>query len=127
MLPDLPTRKRKRKPWRYIHNGEGREHVLVAVRVWGKSLPSGAVVHHIDGNPRNNEPSNLVICENMAYHTLLHYRQTAYRATGNPNARHCHRCKRWDVPENLRRDGNGSVHNACEAAYRRARYIPVER
>jgi hypothetical protein len=50
------------------------EHTLVAEKALGKSLPFGAVVHHIDSNRQNNNPSNLVICQNHSYHRLLHCR-----------------------------------------------------
>ncbi len=49
-------------------------HVVVAEKALGKSLPKGAVVHHIDRNKQNNKPTNLVVCPNQAYHLLLHKR-----------------------------------------------------
>lgn len=51
------------------------QHTLVVEKALGKSLPDGAVVHHIDGNGLNNKNSNLVICQDRAYHNLLHARQ----------------------------------------------------
>lgn len=78
------------------------EHVTVAERVLGKPLPPGAIVHHVDGNPANNAPSNLVICPDQAYHLLLHVRQRAIEACGNPNYRKCMVCKRWDDPKNMK-------------------------
>lgn len=63
-------------PGRYRRQGTSRgrvgHHVLVAERALGKHLPKGAIVHHVDGDTRNNTPSNLVICQNQAYHCLLH-------------------------------------------------------
>jgi len=50
------------------------QHVLVAEKALGKSLPKGAVVHHVDEDKQNNDPRNLVICPNQAYHNLLHKR-----------------------------------------------------
>jgi hypothetical protein len=61
------------------------EHVLVAERVLGKPLPPRAVVHHVDGNGRHNVARNLVICEDQAYHLLLHRRTRVKRLGGNPN------------------------------------------
>jgi len=60
----------------YVQNNKKKKmlHVLVAEKALGKTLPKGAVVHHVDGNRKNNEPTNLVVCPNQAYHLLLHKR-----------------------------------------------------
>jgi CRISPR/Cas system-associated exonuclease Cas4 (RecB family) len=47
-------------------------HVAVAEAALGKKLPKGAVVHHVDLNPLNNDASNLVVCPSQSYHLLLH-------------------------------------------------------
>jgi hypothetical protein len=62
-----------------------REHVLIAERALGKPLPVGAQVHHVDGDCTNNANSNLVICQDQAYHSLLHVRARVVRAGGNPD------------------------------------------
>lgn len=95
------------------------EHVLVAEGVFGKPLPKQAVVHHVDENRANNVPSNLVVCQDQAYHKLIHRRTVAYRATGDANARRCVLCHRWSGPADVRiRAAGRVVHSACEAAYR---------
>lgn len=81
----------------YRRNGHKREHVLLAEKALGKKLPSGVVTHHFDGDKSNNS-CNLVICQNQAYHFLLHSRQTAAEACGNPNWIKCRYCKVWDDP-----------------------------
>ena len=80
--------------------GRVLEHVFVAAKALKKDLPERAVVHHHDGDPGNNDPTNLVVCEDQRYHMLLHKRQTAYRATGNPNAERCAYCRAWMLPDN---------------------------
>lgn len=68
-------------------------HVIVAEAALGKHLPDGVEVHHVDENKQNNANSNLVICQDSAYHSLLHVRARAVRAGGNPNTQKlCGRC-----------------------------------
>lgn len=51
------------------------EHRVVAKQKLGRELLPGEVVHHIDGNKRNNAPDNLMVFssqkEHAAYHALL--------------------------------------------------------
>ena len=79
-----------------------RVHRLVAEAAIGGPLPKGAEIHHVDGDKTNNSPGNLVICQNRAYHCLLHVRQEALEATGDPNARKCFRCGEYGNPEQMR-------------------------
>lgn len=99
------------------------EHVLVAERAIGKRLPAGAIVHHVDENPRNNANSNLVICPDQKYHMLLHKRARAIDACGNANWHPCQFCKQYDAPENLyvSKTGNSIFHRKCHSAYERNR------
>ena len=110
-------------------NGAGnrRQHVHVAERVLGKQLPDGAIVHHVDGDGTNNATTNLVICPSEQYHQLLHLRQRAFEACGNPEWRKCPFCKQWgnplemivvgDVPHRNKR----YCHRTCKAIYERNR------
>lgn len=52
-------------------------HQRVAERALGKPLPAGAEIHHVNGDPKDNRPANLVICQDAAYHDLLHARARA--------------------------------------------------
>lgn len=67
-----------KSPWIY-------EHVLIAEAALGMLLPAGAEIHHVDNDRRNNAKSNLVVCQDKAYHKLLHVRTRIVRAGGNPN------------------------------------------
>lgn len=49
------------------------EHRVVAEQILGRPLKSDEVVHHIDGNKRNNDPSNLQIMT-QSEHVKLHLR-----------------------------------------------------
>lgn len=73
-------------------------HRLRAERALGKPLPEGVVVHHADGTTRDQAP--LVICQNEAYHQLLHARMRIKAAGGNPNTdricAYCHGVKPID-------------------------------
>lgn len=92
------------------------EHVVVAERALGKRLPPKAVVHHADGDKTNNDPGNLVICQDRAYHNLLEKRIRAYRAVGKADWRMCQYCRRWDAPENLYlspMSGGQARHRSC--------------
>lgn len=107
------------------HNVGGRtklEHILVAERALGKPLPTGAQVHHWDMDRSNNEPTNLVICPDQAYHRLIHRRMAALEACGNPSWMPCRLCRVYEAPENLyvNPGGTDAYHRHCSAAYARS-------
>lgn len=104
------------------------EHVVIAERALGRPLPAGAEVHHVDENSHNNAPSNLVICQDKAYHKLLHYRARIVRAGANPNThRLCSLCKQalpLEQFNNRRGHASSGRQNACRECmneYRRQR------
>jgi hypothetical protein len=80
------------------HKRRIREHILIAEKALGKYLPNKSEVHHY-GEKTDN--SKLVICEDKAYHMLLHRRKRAYDACGNANFIKCVYCKQWDDPQNM--------------------------
>jgi hypothetical protein len=80
--------------------GKVREHVFKASKALGKAIPGGVHVHHVDGNPKNNMNSNLVICS-ASYHRLIHARTRAYNETGNANLMKCAYCHTYDDPSNM--------------------------
>lgn len=96
------------------HCGSNTRKARHVVReVLGKSLPEGAEIHHIDGNPANNSNDNLVVCENHSYHKLLHSRIQSLLDCGNAKLKNCWLCKRYDTPENLKLSGRGFYHKQC--------------
>lgn len=52
---------------------QGRHlHRTIAEQKIGRPLRQGEIVHHIDGNKRNNSPENLEVLENQREHFLIH-------------------------------------------------------
>lgn len=101
------------------------EHILVAERVIGKYLPLSAIVHHTNEVKSDNCPSNLVVCEDQVYHTLLHTRKKALLECGHPSWRKCCICHQYDDPENLivLPGHRGSSHRECHNWYIRSRRL----
>ncbi len=98
---------------RVANSGQSRTvHLVIAETALGRRLPDGAEVHHVDGDKKNNRNGNLVICQDHAYHSLLHTRAKVVRAGGNPNTqafcRKCRACK--DLSE-----FHPSVKSLCKA------------
>jgi hypothetical protein len=61
------------------HNGKTYEktfgrhtHRVVMEKMVGRPLAKGEVVHHIDGNPRNNDPENLMLFKSQSEHLQWH-------------------------------------------------------
>ena len=89
------------------------EHLLIAEKAYGGPLPLRAVVHHVNEAKADNRHSNLVICEDLKYHNLLHQRTRALHAFGSVEARKCWICKTYDEPGNLAFTKAGICHIEC--------------
>jgi hypothetical protein len=116
------------------------EHVLVAEAALGRHLPPQAEVHHFNEIKDDNRGANLVICEDHAYHRLLHARARVVRAGGRPGRdkfcsscaalktltefsgpdRHCRPCERGAEERRRRARGigerQGCLHRDAQAA-----------
>jgi len=100
-------------------DGEGYvlRYILKAEKALGKYLPPKAVIHHTDEVVSNDENANLIICQDNAYHHILHQRQRAYKACGHAFWRKCCICKKHDDPSNLYilPKGNSAYHKSCKS------------
>lgn len=47
-------------------------HRVVAEKILGRKLRKGEVVHHVDGNYRNNHPDNLMVFKSQKEHAAWH-------------------------------------------------------
>jgi len=102
----------KASKWGYV-----KEHICIAEKALGKRLPDKAVVHH-------HNPVQLVICQDQAYHMIIHRRRRALEACGNANYRKCPFCQKWDDPQNMCMTPNkkGAFHKSCRNERLRAKH-----
>lgn len=103
-------------------NGK-RAHVVIAERALGHELPKGACVHHVNEDKVDNRPQNLMICQDGAYHRLLHLRADVLRRGGDPNTeRICCTCQQpcalLDMGRRL--TGRRTLTSQCRACQRAA-------
>jgi hypothetical protein len=98
------------------------EHIVIAEKALGHYLPLKAEVHHFNENKQDNRNSNLVICEDRAYHKLIHMRMRAIVAGYPASWRKCHICKQYDSPVLVFSTGRrGAFHTFCKTKYLRER------
>lgn len=104
-------------------------HRARAERALGKPLPPKAVVHHADGTKAEDAP--LVICEDNAYHRLLHARLRVKVAGGNPNTdKVCSDCQAVKPFAAFNRHANSymglsTICRDCECAALRDRRLRI--
>ena len=127
-MPDHPRADKR--------NGYVAEHILIAERALGRPIPDRAEIHHVNEVKTENRNDNLVICQDTAYHQLLHVRMRIRGFGGNPNTdRICCRCQRVlnkgmfgkdsGRPDGLRYECRERVRVAAKEKY--ARMSPEQR
>lgn len=98
-------------------NGGGTDRqkdIWRAEKVLGKPMPSNAVLHH-------HTKTELVICEDQAYHALIHARARLIKNGIDPHKRKCALCKEYDFPENMvhGKTSRSYRHQSCHNEYKR--------
>lgn len=102
------------EPYKRLGPSRTMEHIVIVERAIGRKLPAGAEVHHVNGNGRDNRPSNLVVCQDKAYHKLLHRRLRIVKAGGNPNTqRICGECQKAKAFKEMVGDGRYPQCRQC--------------
>jgi hypothetical protein len=106
----------KIKDYHHTNNhGYVRTSVLMAEAALGKPLPKKAIVHHVNGDTMDNRGCNLLICQDIAYHRLLHTRINALRISGDADNRKCFICHDYDSINNMQKakSSTGYFHKKC--------------
>lgn len=107
-------------------NGYVLEHVLVAEKALDRHLIPPECIHHANGDPSDNSPENLVVCQDQAFHMLLHRRMRAKADCGHAEWRKCNYCCQYDDATNMKRrvrsGGTYSFHHRkCHIEWQRKR------
>ena len=111
------------------HEGYVLDHILIVEKALGRYLPNDAVVHHVNGVVNDNTNTNLVLCENNTYHKLLHKRQRALIACGNPSWVKCVYCHKYGDPliMTLSEIKRGKyIHKKCNSAKQKQRRSKIK-
>ncbi len=78
---------------RFYKNGEGKREILhyyrrqayeVAAICLGQPVPQGWIIHHLNENPEDNQPENLVLFQNQGDHSAHHTQLRVLQRKGLP-------------------------------------------
>lgn len=111
-----------KRGYKWVSIGNGRQkqdHRIIAEKIYGGSLPGSARIHHFNCDPGDNSRHNLVICQDQAYHNLLHKRTRALNACGHADWLKCSVCKKYSPVDQIYRHGLQSYHTECMTKYNR--------
>ncbi len=82
------------RTWIFQDNAQKRyqyEYRLMVEAMIGRPLASGEVVHHINGNPSDNSPENLLVMSNRE-HVRLHAQQRYQAKCDEQGRKICRQC-----------------------------------
>lgn len=68
-VPDHP----RANKWGFVY-----QHILVAEEKIGRPLNAKEVVHHLNGNPSDNNPDNLFVFDSQGDHAHYHLEKQNY-------------------------------------------------
>lgn len=106
------------------------EHRLVAEQVLGRYLTKEEIVHHIDGNPTNNQPSNLEVFDSNGNHvstTITRHERSEAAKSGWRHSREKYQAAKRIQAATMLRDSEGKFVRTTvqERDVRQKRKTPI--